>query len=115
MPIRFQEYQRSRHVRGGYGLLVLLVALAIGMVVYYLSVVRVQSALRAIQEMSPDKHPWVQEDRIKDPAQEPIDPPSPEQAQVTQAMEITAQPMEGEAFRGKLTLVLYPDGTVAGY
>ena len=108
-------YQRSTHLRRGYGLLALLVALAIGMIVYYLSVVRVQMALKVMQGESPDDYPWVQDGRIKDPTKHEIGPPSELQLQVTEPMEIQARVTAEDAQRGQLNLVLYPDGMVSGY
>lgn len=111
-----RRWGRSVHVRGGYGgLLMMLVVLAIGLIIYYMSVMRVEQATKAMQSSMPKQYPWMQENRIKDAMTETIEEPLPEQLHVAEAMEVVAEVMEEDQRRGKLKLVLYPDGRVAGY
>ena len=109
--------QRLNHLAsGGYAILGLLIVIALGMLIYYFAIWRIESAALKKQEQSPDDYPWVEDWRIRDSAG-----PAPRgqvstsaQADIVETVQLTGAVTQDGRQRGRLELLLYPDGIVEG-
>jgi hypothetical protein len=106
--------------RGGYMmLLMMVVAMAIGAVIYFIAVYPEQWQLKKSQTKHPDKFPWAEEWRIKHLG---LEKPkgheelglSDEHPEMTTLMEFNAHLMKGEERFCDISFVIYPEGTVSG-
>ncbi len=105
--------------RNGMGLLLLLLAVAIGVLIYFFGVYPEKRASSRLQEQSPDQYPWVEEWRIKrlglrPPAEHQEKELSEEQPHITEFMQFEGDAKEEKDFFGEVKFTVGDDGTVAG-
>ncbi len=104
---------RSRY--DGFLLLQMMIAILLGMIIYYFSFVRPSQKEIADQMASPDTYPWVQEGRIGTGHQHYL---QDEQLFRETMIELNCKVLEESAkintSRGKMTLFISPDGQVSG-
>jgi hypothetical protein len=104
----------GRNARG-YALLMLLIVIALGMLIYYFALYpSIDRKPTAEQMKSPDEYPWVEEFRLRKRGQKAQHSPSPEQPNITEAIQLAGRVRHKEKERGTIGMVIKPDGTVEG-
>jgi len=101
-----------QHSRDGFALLVLLIAVAIGMLIYYIDL----SALFEEQpkrDTSGDTLPWRQQQLLVGRG-ELIELPSQQQPSIEQPLRFNVHAESDGQSRGSVEFTIYADGTVAG-
>lgn len=104
MSMHFSKRQR------GFLLLQMLIAIAIGMIIYYFSFVHISGSTLKEQKNHPENHPWLLEDRIGSGNQHELNELQPYRDQM---LELKAKVVdEQNARRGKINMMIDPDGLV---
>jgi hypothetical protein len=107
---------RGQRNRPAYALLLsLLLAVVIGIVIYYfaLSTPMDRETARK-QKQSPDKYPWVEEFRLRKHGKEAQERPSAKQPNIREAILLEAEVKEKGKNRGTIQMIIRPDGTIEG-
>jgi len=106
----------SKKNRHGYGLLLmLLIVIAIGMLIYYYTLgPPIDKKTTREQQQSPDKYPWVQEFRLRKKGQQAQQQPSADQPNITKTIRIAGLVKDENKDRGRIEMLIRPDGTVEG-
>ena len=101
--------------RSGFVLLLSLLAIVLGMMIYGFVLHRSDLKVRHQQEQSPGDYPWTEESLIVDKdSGKQVQEPYPEQAQFTKAVELFVRVNQDDQRRGKMSLLVRPDGMVFG-
>lgn len=97
--------------RGGFLLLQMLIAIAIGMIIYYFSFYRISGTALKDQKAHPENYPWLQEDRIGSGHKHELNELQPYRKEM---LFLKARVVdENNGRRGKLELFVGSDGMVA--
>jgi hypothetical protein len=94
-------------------LLILLAAIAIGMMLYFLNMRMIFGPSLDGRSNAPASRPWVEEDLIKGPG-EAIDLPKSPKPQMTESRQMTAAVTREGAERGTMKLAFGTDGRLGG-
>ena len=101
--------------RSGFVLILLLLAIVLGIMIYGFVLHRSDLKVQHQQEQSPDDYPWTEESLIIDrDSGGQVQAPYPEQAQFKKAVELIPRVSQGDERRGKMSLIVRPDGLVFG-
>ena len=108
--------RRGQRNRPGYALLLmLLLAVVIGMVIYYFALSpSIDRETARKQKQSPDKYPWVEEFRLRKRGEEAKQRPSAKQPNIRGTFRLGAEVRQEGKDRGTIQMLINPDGTVEG-
>jgi len=95
-------------------LMMLLLVIVLGVLVYFFGIRPEDRKTRRMQEKSPDKYPWVEEFRLHKPGEETQQLPSAKQPDITETIILKGKVNQERDERGKIAMIITPDGTVDG-
>lgn len=113
------KLRKTKNNRPAYALLGTLIAIAVGMLIYYFTFYRMDSETYHQQLSSPEDYPWVDEWRIRGsdmPRPQGQDQASlaPEQPHITESLKLKTRVSEDKKNRGSILIFLEPDGSILG-
>ena len=111
--VQLEKHYHGRYHRGGFVLLLVLAAVAILMLLYFIDINALFGPSIPLKERSARHRPWLEEDRIV-PADRLIKPPGPPKPELNEPIHLTAPVFLDDSKRGTVALDLTIAGEVSG-